>query len=165
MGLLSPKYSKAWHIVLIIKTISAPATSDFGPSFWAAKAWMIQQIVLIFKIKRQQIQDSVDALPRSVGGLWCGTGQVISSHHLCTPSGFFPFDTCGSWTLSYFLSVQNIAQSSPVLVTVAYILEKRRREAFFSGCCSVFPLHSREYCGQVDMKFGNGQQEKGLFSK
>lgn len=106
-------------MLIIKKKISTSATSDFGPSFWAARAWMAQQMVPTLKIKGQQIQGSVDTLPCSVGGLLCDTGQLISSHHLGTLSSFFLFDTYCSWTLSYFLSVQKTAQSSPVLVTVA----------------------------------------------
>lgn len=89
---------------------------------------MTQEIVLTLKIKRQQIQGSVDTLPRSVGGLLCDTGQLISSHHLCTLSTFSLFDTCCSWTVSYFLLVQNIAQSS--CHCSINISEKKERSVF-----------------------------------
>lgn len=55
-------------------------------------------------------------MPRSVVGLLCDTGQLVSSRHLCSSlSLFLTFDNFHFWTLPYFLSVQNIAQSSAVL--------------------------------------------------
>lgn len=65
------------------------STLDFDPSLWAAGVWVTQWILLNPKVIRgdvhywSQIWDSVDAVPRSVAGLLCDTGQLISSHHPC----------------------------------------------------------------------------------
>lgn len=82
--MLSQKYTKAWKVVLSIEAISTSATSDCGPSLWAAGMWMVQSPRLRGDVAYwTQILDSVDAVPCSVAGLLCDTGQLISSHHLC----------------------------------------------------------------------------------
>lgn len=73
-------------------------------------------------------------------------------------------------TLPCFLSVWNTAQSSSVLgfnyrsINISKETENSTSLQPFLGAVSIY---SREYCGQVNMKFGNGLKErgKGLFSE
>lgn len=85
---------------------------------------------------------------------------------LVTPSSFFQFDTFCFRIPAYLLSVQNTAQSSAVLgfsYCSINISEEKERSASLWLLLSAVPLHSRGYCIQVDMKFGN--RRKKDFSK